>query len=278
MTVIVFCSLVAAAVADDGTFFREQVAPILERHCVGCHQGEKPKGGLDLTTARAALAGGESGAPWLPGKPEESLLVDYISGDKPEMPKDAPRLRAEEVLALRRWISEGARWPAELTLHDKKSLDANWWSLVPLAKVAVPADRRSLDPHSGRCFHSRKTAAGAAGALGRSRSPHAHPPADVRPARPAADARRRSTHLSATRAPDAYERPGRSAAGFAALWRTLGAALAGRRALRRVARLRQGQAAAQRLALSRLRDRQPERRQALRSVRRGADRRRRALS
>ncbi len=138
MTAIAFCSLAAAAVADDLAFFRDQVAPILERHCVGCHQGEKPKGGLDLTTSRSALAGGDSGAAWLSGKPDESLLVEYISGEKPEMPKDAKALSAAEVVAVRRWIADGANWPTELKLRDKRSVDGNWWSLVPLAQVTVP--------------------------------------------------------------------------------------------------------------------------------------------
>ena len=125
--------------ADDGDFFRQQVAPIFERHCVSCHQGAQPKGGLALTTQMAALAGGESGAAIEPLKPDESLLIEYITGEKPEMPKDAPPLAAEQVAAIRRWIAEGARWPADQVLVDRRTVDSKWWSLVPLAKVAVPA-------------------------------------------------------------------------------------------------------------------------------------------
>ena len=67
--------------ADDGELFRQQVAPIFERHCTGCHQGAKAKGGLVLTTQKAALAGGESGPAIVPFKPDESLLVEYVTGD-----------------------------------------------------------------------------------------------------------------------------------------------------------------------------------------------------
>src|SRR5262245_19746533 len=35
--------------ADD---YREMVAPFVERHCLGCHRGAKPKGDLDLTSMR----------------------------------------------------------------------------------------------------------------------------------------------------------------------------------------------------------------------------------
>jgi mono/diheme cytochrome c family protein len=135
---IFFLAAGSVARSDEPPDFRAQVAPILERHCVGCHQGEKAKGGLILADAVRALAGGESGAAIIPGKPAESLLVEYISGDKPEMPKDAPPLKPDEVQAIRRWIGAGAVWPEGLTLADKHEIDANWWSLKPLAEHTVP--------------------------------------------------------------------------------------------------------------------------------------------
>jgi hypothetical protein len=42
----------------------------------------------------------------------ESLLLDLISGDKPEMPKDDKPLSSSEVAAIRKWIETGATWPA----------------------------------------------------------------------------------------------------------------------------------------------------------------------
>ncbi len=133
----------AAEPAADGAaagaeLFRKSVAPLLEAHCLQCHQGTKPKGGLSLVDVRHALAGGESGAAIVPGKPEESLLVEYISGPKPEMPKDAPALTASEVESIRHWIAAGAPWPADLALSSKKVIDTRWWSLLPLVRPAVP--------------------------------------------------------------------------------------------------------------------------------------------
>ncbi len=139
-TAVLIAALLAATVvrADDGTGFRQQIAPILERHCVRCHQGNEPKGGLLLSDHKGLLAGGESGAAVEPNTPAESLLYQYISGDKPQMPKDAPPLSADEVAAIGRWITEGAPWPDGPALADKHAGDANWWSLVPLAKVTPP--------------------------------------------------------------------------------------------------------------------------------------------
>ncbi|MGD9723953.1 MAG: PSD1 and planctomycete cytochrome C domain-containing protein [Pirellulales bacterium] len=136
------------AARGDEAYFRDHVAPVLERHCVRCHQGDEPKGGLSLVDNAKLQAGGESGPAVVPGKPDESLLVTQISGAKPEMPMDAPALAAEEVAAVRRWVAEGAAWPAGLVLADKRPTDVNWWSLVPLAEVAVPDCKGDVWPRS----------------------------------------------------------------------------------------------------------------------------------
>ena len=94
-------------------FFQQQVAVILEQHCVSCHHGEKAKGGLNLSQRQHLLRGGESGAAVVVGKPQESLLIDYVSGDKPEMPKNGQPLSGQQIKILRRWIQEGAAWPGD---------------------------------------------------------------------------------------------------------------------------------------------------------------------
>ncbi|MBS0261011.1 MAG: DUF1549 domain-containing protein [Planctomycetes bacterium] len=119
--------------------FRDAVAPIFERHCVGCHQGEKPKGGLSLTDAATFGKGGENGPAVVPGKPADSLLIELVSGDKPAMPQRAKPLTAAEVDILRQWIASGAEWPQDLILRDKRRAgDDAWWSFQPLQRPVVP--------------------------------------------------------------------------------------------------------------------------------------------
>ena len=129
----------AAARADDrvgsGAF------DVFERRCQSCHNAKDKKGGLSLATLKELMAGGDSGAAIVPGKPAESLLLDYITGDQPQMPKSGPPLLADEVAAVRAWIAAGAKWPADLVLQDRSLADANWWSLKPLARTAVPQIR-----------------------------------------------------------------------------------------------------------------------------------------
>ncbi|MEX2120306.1 MAG: DUF1553 domain-containing protein [Pirellulales bacterium] len=128
--------LPAPARADE--FFRDQVAPILERRCLACHGAEEPKGGLSLADGRRALAGGDSGQVIAAGDAQGSLLLDYVSGDSPLMPKEGPPLDGRQVAAIREWIGQGAPWPADLKLVDKRFEGQSWWSLEPLKRPQTP--------------------------------------------------------------------------------------------------------------------------------------------
>jgi mono/diheme cytochrome c family protein len=140
----------SVAFADESDF-RRSVAPIFERKCVSCHSDSLAKGKLSLASAKALAKGGESGATVEPGKPDESLLIEKITGKKPEMPKSGEALSAEEIATLRDWISHGAPWPNDLVLQDRKFEGGLWWSLQPLRPVAIPTTqnqqwaRSSLD-------------------------------------------------------------------------------------------------------------------------------------
>ncbi len=89
--------------------FHNEIHPILQRKCQGCHQPAKPNGKLVLTTFDFLLQGGEGGAIVEPGKPDESTLVEQITGSPPAMPKNAPPLSAAEIELIKRWIAEGAK-------------------------------------------------------------------------------------------------------------------------------------------------------------------------
>jgi hypothetical protein len=136
LAVALTCSLPSMCLADD--FFRNQVAPILERHCVSCHIGDDAKGKLSLETAASVTAGGDSGPPIVPGNLEDSYLLEVISGDKPQMPKNAPPLSKAQVEILRRWVKEGAVWPEGIELKNRQFEGQTWWSLEKLARPAVP--------------------------------------------------------------------------------------------------------------------------------------------
>ena len=89
--------------------YRADVWPILKRHCWGCHSGGEAKGGFSVDTVADMLEGGDGGASFEAGKPSESLLLEMITGDEPEMPQKQPPLSAAKIQILRQWIFAGAK-------------------------------------------------------------------------------------------------------------------------------------------------------------------------
>ena len=96
--------------------YHSQIVPILKRSCQGCHHPGDPNGDLIVTTYADLTRGGMAGEAITPGKPDDSLLIQLISGDEPAMPQNMEPLSAEEVEMFRRWILEGANddTPAEV--------------------------------------------------------------------------------------------------------------------------------------------------------------------
>jgi hypothetical protein len=120
--------------------FTTHVAPLLQKRCLSCHNPDKPRGGLDLSTRAAALKGGESGPALVPRSAARSLLVRMVSPPKARMPRSGPKLAREEVAALRAWIDAGAPWPRAVVLKPTgRAAEETWWSLRPLARPAIPA-------------------------------------------------------------------------------------------------------------------------------------------
>jgi hypothetical protein len=89
--------------------FEAVVQPLLQARCTPCHGGDARKAELDLRTADAVLRGGESGPAVVPGKPDESLLLERLhDGSMP--PDDAPSgpLNSDEIGQIAAWIAAGA--------------------------------------------------------------------------------------------------------------------------------------------------------------------------
>lgn len=95
-------------ITDSKVSFHSEIVPLLKRSCQGCHHPGDPNGELIVTTYEDLKRGGMAGDAIVPGKPDESLLIELISGDEPAMPQNMEPLSAEEVELFRRWILEGA--------------------------------------------------------------------------------------------------------------------------------------------------------------------------
>jgi WD40 repeat protein len=89
------------------SYFRE-IRPVLQRQCQGCHQPASKQAELLLTSYEGFRSGGKSGPSFVTGKPDESLVVAYLKGDRqPRMPLGGEPLSPEQIDLFRRWIAEG---------------------------------------------------------------------------------------------------------------------------------------------------------------------------
>jgi WD40 repeat protein len=91
--------------------YYNQIRPIFQANCQGCHQPAKAGGKLVMTDFGKLVAGGESGsAAIVPGKPDESYLIEQITPTegKAAMPQGRKPLSDAEIELIKKWISEGA--------------------------------------------------------------------------------------------------------------------------------------------------------------------------
>ena len=99
----------AATACGAEVSFQRDVWPVFKRHCAGCHGGQKNKGRLRLDDVASLLKGGKTGLLFVAGKPDDSLLITQVSGDKPDMPENEAPLSPAKVKLLRDWIAQGAK-------------------------------------------------------------------------------------------------------------------------------------------------------------------------
>ena len=104
---VLLCLFSLVARGQDAPSYHADIAPILSGKCAGCHRPAKLKGKLDLSTHAALLKGGKHGATFVGGDAANSLLVQKITGDEPEMPPEGDPLTEAEIARIRQWIDAG---------------------------------------------------------------------------------------------------------------------------------------------------------------------------
>lgn len=130
---------------EEAVIFADIIQPILKRKCVSCHGGSSLKGRLSMKDVEGMLDGGKSGALFLPGQPEASLLIKRIHlplEDKKRMPPaNKPQLTEAEAALLYAWIRSGAGTDAKLfSLPEKDSFRVLASAfLSPAGEQSVPS-------------------------------------------------------------------------------------------------------------------------------------------
>src|SRR3954453_10252668 len=81
---------------------------LLKRNCFSCHNDEKKKGGLVMTSREKLMAGGEDGLALVAGAPDKSPLITSLADDAdPHMPPKK-HLAAAQIELLKQWVQQGA--------------------------------------------------------------------------------------------------------------------------------------------------------------------------
>jgi mono/diheme cytochrome c family protein len=196
---VVWIELFPLEAASSSIDFSRDVQPILSDNCYACHgpDSAKRKAGLRLDDPESAKKVLKSGTRAIvPGDPARSSLIERVtSKDADELmpPEESGKtLTPAQVDVLRRWIKEGAPW--------KKH-----WAFVPPESPAVPRVQLKRWP--------------------RNPIDHFILARDPRPDRFAPE-RRGSERVPGRPSPGCLRTTRRTPAELAALWRTMGPALA----------------------------------------------------
>lgn len=124
-------ALVAPAVAEDKITYVDHVLPIFRNACNNCHNPDKKKAGLDLTTYGATMAGSENGPVLKPGAADGSLIFKVCAQtEEPKMPPKGDKLTDAELGVLKNWI-------AGFALETATSKPAAVQNQVTLAAVSL---------------------------------------------------------------------------------------------------------------------------------------------
>lgn len=123
LMLIAVAGLVGAATefsAEDLTFFREEVRPLLEEHCFRCHGGEDENGkvkirsGLQLISRKGVMIGGEHGSAYDAEDPAKSRLLYVLTYEDDDLKMPPPgKLEIETAAIFAEWVARGLPWTPE---------------------------------------------------------------------------------------------------------------------------------------------------------------------
>jgi len=128
---------------SEESFVHNRVLPVIMKACLGCHGADEPENDLRVDSREALLRGGKSGPSIVPGKPDDSIMIQAVrwTHKEFEMPLEK-KLPKDEIALLEEWVARGAPWPEkkpEPIANDRRSgeqLLREIWSMRPLVPTA----------------------------------------------------------------------------------------------------------------------------------------------
>lgn len=125
-------------IPENPLIFQDVVNRIINNNCISCHNPNKQKGELLMTSLKDLLEGGKSGNTLIPGNPGDSEILKRLhlpkEDEKHMPPKGKKPLSETEIAIIERWIALGAS--DTLRLDQLKSTEP----LVALVKSLMDPD------------------------------------------------------------------------------------------------------------------------------------------
>ena len=104
----VFFFSVNLSVAADKITYDDHIFPIFESKCLNCHNPDKKKGDLDLSTYTGTMAGSSGGKIALSGDGGSSKLFTVtVHTEEPVMPPEGDKIAKKDAELIRTWIDGG---------------------------------------------------------------------------------------------------------------------------------------------------------------------------
>ncbi|MEX2287842.1 MAG: c-type cytochrome domain-containing protein [Planctomycetaceae bacterium] len=145
LTLAVISVGVVAAEQPNPPDFGKQVAPLLKKYCVGCHNAAESNGKLMLQSFTGLQKGGEHGAVIVPGEADKSRMILALEKKaEPFMPPEGEKApTADEIALLKAWINAGAKGPLN-DLPDPASIVTP--KIAPTGDLRKPISAVAVSP------------------------------------------------------------------------------------------------------------------------------------
>lgn len=102
-------TVAGTSLAAESPNFEDDVLPIFKEHCNGCHNPDKRKADLDLTTYAGVLKGSSGGEVVRAGVPDTSWIYESVvhAEDVEPMPPKKPKIAEAQIKVIHQWIAGG---------------------------------------------------------------------------------------------------------------------------------------------------------------------------
>ncbi len=138
-------ALPSLAAAQEKITWQDHIRPIFENRCNNCHNADKKKGDLDLSTFAGVIAGGSGGSAVEAGDSAASTLWKVVSHTaEPVMPPKGDKIPQAEIDLIAKWIAGGLLDSPDSTARVKKKAS---FAMSATASTARPEGPPPMPEH-----------------------------------------------------------------------------------------------------------------------------------